>query len=209
MTFEKYLSELLNDHILEKRPDPHDKRAVIITMKPEEARQESLFLETMNKISILKSTQSPEEYYSIARKSLDSPNPSNATDTLLSKQPHVIHQCRMGKLLEISHASFAKAHGIESIEHAYLRVVYDRWIAEVLGKKEPVPCVEILPPALFKGYEKDSFTLHQIASAAKRNPTLMRLINEAIPDFESGVPKPNRQAADDFKAKTSSKLSRQ
>jgi hypothetical protein len=54
-TYSKYLGELTDvDHSLNKRPHPTDRRAELITLEPENARMQQIFLDGVNKIKAIR-----------------------------------------------------------------------------------------------------------------------------------------------------------
>jgi len=181
-SFHKYMNQLLDDGLVFQRRDPDDGREVLISINPDgEAKLESIFLSALDKIDRLTMTQTLNEYLTVARKHLEETEQPDEADAELSKQPYVKHQARLGKLVEMAHSAFAEA--CESGEDDHLRVHYDSFAAKMLGKEKPVLSIEVLPHNLFKTYEDGWFMLQQVKKAAGKNPTLMRLIDEAIPDF--------------------------
>jgi hypothetical protein len=136
------------------------------------------------------SAQSFEEYGRIAQKVLpNGPVDDDAqreADAILSNQPLVKTSHKIAQLVMIAHDSLAKIRGDPpGLRDAYIRACVGGPADELgLGGKRPEIVLTIKSNNVVEAEARDAFTLEVIKRAAAKNPTLMRLLKEIVPDLE-------------------------
>jgi hypothetical protein len=180
-TFEKYLSDLLHDHIIEKRRDPQDRRAVRIIANPETLRRQLIFLDGLTKIQEIAAAPTPS--YIDWRKQEEAlfrgkTQVSETEMNQLFSHPYIIHRDLVTKMVRTAYSMFIKIEepnlskfsGWKSPLDIYLRVV-DSGI--MILRRERV-----------LQFDEGESRLEAILQAAQRNPTLAKLLQQEIPDFK-------------------------